>query len=105
MVTALLETALGALNAPPNCPLCEVKRGIAAPMVLKRRKIDGHAFWSCSRFKRCRCALNDESVAEDIERIKSDPVWYEAAARIGRVEWFTALKEAQRRKRDHNGSA
>ena len=39
----------------PVCPRC------GAPMVLRKRKADGLAFWGCSQFPKCRCVVNVES--------------------------------------------
>lgn len=40
----------------PVCPRC------GAPMVLRKRKVDGLPFWGCSQFPKCRCVVNVESV-------------------------------------------
>ncbi len=44
------------------CPRC------GAPMVLRKRKVDGLPFWGCSQFPKCRCIVNVESVTYDCEK-------------------------------------
>lgn len=51
-----------AANGTPNCPDC------GQPMKLRHRRSDGHPFWGCRRFPKCRGSRNYEEPKADVNK-------------------------------------